>query len=62
MADRICSCCGQGYNDNERHDYEECVKRCENRVTSARHNFIDAEKCLVTALARRQAQREGRIK
>ncbi len=62
MTDRICSCCGQGYNDNERHDYETCVKNCDDRVERARYNYNDALECLEMAKTRRQAQREGKIK
>lgn len=62
MTDRICSCCGQGYNNGIRHDYETCVKNCQDRVNEARHNFANAQDCLEMALSRRQAQREGRIK
>lgn len=62
MADRICSCCGQTYSDDERHDYELCVRDCENRVTQAKHNLSDAMDCVEMALSRRQAQREGRLK
>lgn len=60
MADRICSCCSQGYSDNERHDYEQCVKDCERRVDVAKHTLRVAVDCLVMAQSRRQAQREGR--
>ncbi len=62
MADRICSCCDQGYSDDERHDYEECYRRCETRVDLARHNLNHAWDCLEMAEGRRIAQREGRIK
>ncbi len=62
MADRICSCCGQGYSDDERHDYEECYKRCEARVKRARTNLSNARDCLNRAEVRRIAQREGKIK
>lgn len=62
MADRICSCCGKGYTDEERHDYEQCFKDCEERVDWARHNLNDAVECLANAGTRREAQREGRIK
>lgn len=62
MADRICSCCGLGYSDDKRHDYEECYKRCERRVNIARHNLNDARDCLNNAETRRTAQREGKIK
>ena len=62
MANRICSCCGQSYTDEERHDYEECYKRCEERVNKARHNLNNAWECLSNAESRREAQRDGRIK
>ena len=62
MADRKCSCCGGFYTDDERHDYEQCTKDCENRVIQARHNLNDALDCLEMATTRRQSQREGRIK
>ena len=62
MADRICSCCGQSYADDERHDYETCVKNCQARVDKVRYNYHDALECLEMAQTRRQAQREGKIK
>ena len=61
MVDRICSCCGQSYTDDMRHNYEPCVKNCEERVNRARHNLNDALECLENAKSRCQAQREGRI-
>lgn len=62
MADRICSCCGASYTDDERHDYEQCVKACEFRVKRARWNLNDALSCLIESKTRRQAQQEGKIK
>ena len=62
MAQRICSCCGTPYKDEERHDYEECYRECEARLNMARHNFNNALECLEMASSRRQAQRDGRIK
>jgi phage gp16-like protein len=62
MAQRKCSCCGQSYSDEERHDYEQCVKDCERRLDWTRHQLVDAQECLENAKTRRQAQREGRIK
>jgi len=62
MAQRKCSCCGQGYTDDERHDYEQCVKDCEERVNWTRHSLNDAMDCLLNANSRRQAQRDGCIK
>lgn len=62
MADRICSCCGKGYNDNERHDYEQCMRDCEARTDRARHNLNEAIDCWQMAMTRRLLQREGRIK
>ena len=62
MANRICSCCDQGYSDDERHDYELCYQVCEARVNGARANLGNAWECLNGAEARRKAQREGRIK
>lgn len=62
MTDRICSCCGRGYKDEEKHDYEQCYRDCEERVSSARCNLHNAHEHLDMAKARRQAQREGRIK
>jgi len=62
MTDRICSCCGTPYTDEERHDYEKCVKDCEFRVAQAKHNLSDSMDCLEMALARRRAQRGGKLK
>ncbi len=62
MANRKCSCCRQGYTDNERHDYEQCVRDCLDRVDLARHNLRIAMECLENARSRKIAQREGRIK
>ena len=62
MAERQCSCCGQGYTDDIRHDYETCVKNCQDRVDRAKHEFNEARDCLEMAVSRRQAQRDGRIK
>lgn len=62
MTDRMCSCCGQLYTDEVRHDYETCVKNCEEQVEKARYNLSVARECLEMAISRRQAQREGRIK
>ncbi len=35
MADRICSLCGQGYTDETGHNYNECVKRCQEELRNA---------------------------
>ncbi|KKM04727.1 hypothetical protein LCGC14_1761270 [marine sediment metagenome] len=62
MADRMCSCWGQTYTDEERHDYEVCYKACQDRVNYARHNLNNAWDNLNMAESRRSAQRDGRIK
>ena len=62
MKDRICSCCGQGYNDNERHDYEKCVRDCEARVAHCQYLMNRAVESLVKATCLWQSQREGKIK
>lgn len=62
MADRICSACGQGYKDNERHNYELCYEVCEARVNGAIENLKRAWDCLNIAEKRRDSQRKGLIK
>ena len=62
MAQRKCSCCGTAYTDDDRHDYEQCVRDCADRVASARQNLSDALDCLENALSRRHDQRDGRIR
>ena len=61
MTDRICSCCGQGYNDNKRHDYELCYQVCKASVNAAKHDLDNALDCLEKASECREAQRSGRI-
>ena len=61
MIGRMCSCCGETYKDNERHDYEKCYKECEKRVEDARHHLTYALDHYKMAQSRRQAQRDGRI-
>ncbi len=56
MIDRICSCCGQSYTDEEGHDYEQCVIDCERRIKKAEDNLVDARRCLGMAQSRREAQ------
>ena len=60
MTDRICSCCGESYE--ERHDCEKCYRECEKRVSDARRWLHSAMDSLDMAKERRQAQREGKIK
>ena len=57
MANRICSCCGQGYTDKEGHDYEQCIRDCQRRIDEARHNLTDALDCWENAMSRRIAHR-----
>ena len=61
MVDRLCSCCGQSYTNEERHDYEKCYRVCEERVNEARRRLHSAQDNLNMAKTRRDAQRAGRI-
>jgi len=62
MADRICSCCGEVYTDDARHDYEQCIKRCEESVATARSKYHSALDSLDLAKHRLQLHREGTLK
>lgn len=56
MADRICSFCRENYTDEEGHDYDRCVERCEEELPLAKEGlvfaarrFVDAESHLAEA-------------
>jgi len=61
MADRICSCCGAIYTDEEIHDYEKCFSYCEWRVKMAGQQLAKAKGNMKMARGRRQLQRDGKL-
>lgn len=51
MADRMCSYCWQPYTDKGGHDYDECVKRCEEDVSKTTEWLRRAKRVLKRAKA-----------
>lgn len=49
MANRICSFCGEGYTDETGHDYDACVKRCQELLGYAHENLRHAARYLVNS-------------
>ena len=43
MTDRICSLCGEGYEDKTGHNYDVCVARCKGILEQAN---IDSHKAI----------------
>jgi hypothetical protein len=54
MAQRICSCCGQGYTDESGHEPNACVQRCSERLAELMDDVEDAKCRLHNALERQK--------
>ena len=50
MANRMCHLCGLLYTDEEGHNYDECVRRCKERVIRLSEGLTEAEAYLREAL------------
>ena len=51
MYDKICSCCGQCYEERKGHDWEQCLEDCERKVALAKGALIEAQRKLEKAVA-----------
>ena len=51
MYDKICSCCGQCYEESKGHDWEQCLEDCERKVALAKGALIEAQRKLEKAVA-----------
>lgn len=56
MADRICSCCGAFYTDEDGHDLDKCIETCKSSLHRVEKDHANARDDLERAYERKIAQ------
>lgn len=56
MAQRVCSCCGQSYTDEDGHNLDNCIGACLSHLGELESMRVSAQRSLEGAYERKIAQ------
>ena len=62
MAQRKCSCCGETYTDEMKHDMDNCISVCRTRLHETEKAHTNARDDLERAYERKIAQLKEQLK